>query len=121
MDALEEESYCYLTTTGRVSGEPREIEIWFALDGETLYMLSGGRERSDWVKNLIKAPSVTVRIADRTFHGTARTAADPEEEALGRRLVFEKYAPTYSGDLSDWRDSSLPIAVDMDMGGSRPG
>jgi hypothetical protein len=25
--SLASESYCYLTTTGRVSGEPREIEI----------------------------------------------------------------------------------------------
>ena len=50
------ESYCYLTTTGRVSGEPREIEIWFGLEGATLYMLSGGRDRSDWVKNLLREP-----------------------------------------------------------------
>ena len=54
--SLADESYCYLTTTGRVSGEPREIEIWFALDGTTLYMLSGGRDGSDWVKNLLRAP-----------------------------------------------------------------
>ena len=53
--ALDGESYCYLTTTGRVSGEPREIEIWFGLDGPTLYVLSGGRDRSDWVKNLMRA------------------------------------------------------------------
>ena len=25
------EQYCYLTTTGRVSGRPHEIEIWFAV------------------------------------------------------------------------------------------
>ena len=43
--ALAAEDYCYLTTTGRVSGEPREIEIWFALEGGSLYMLSGGRDR----------------------------------------------------------------------------
>jgi hypothetical protein len=57
---LSAESFCYLTTTGRVSGEPREIEIWFGLEGETLYMLSGGRERSDWVKNLRREPAVRV-------------------------------------------------------------
>jgi hypothetical protein len=33
---LADEDYCYLTTIGRVSGEPREIEIWFGLDGRTL-------------------------------------------------------------------------------------
>jgi deazaflavin-dependent oxidoreductase (nitroreductase family) len=111
--SLADESYCYLTTTGRVSGEPREIEIWFALDGTTLYMLSGGRDGSDWVKNLLREPTVTVRIADRTFDGRARVVEDASEDARARELVFEKYAPTYSGDLTDWRHSSLPIAVDL--------
>jgi deazaflavin-dependent oxidoreductase (nitroreductase family) len=113
MDSLAEESYCYLTTTGRVSGEPREIEIWFGLEGKTLYMLSGGGDRSDWVKNLIKTPAVTVRIADQTFEGSARRVSDPDEDARARRLLFDKYSPSYSGDLAQWRDTALPIAVDL--------
>src|SRR5256885_15125494 len=113
MNDLAGESYCYLTTTGRVSGEPREIEIWFGLEGDTLYMLSGGRDRSDWVKNLVKTPEVTVRIGDRAFEGRARVVADEEEDALARRLLFDKYSAGYSGDLSDWRDTALPIAVDL--------
>ena len=59
--ALAAEQYCYLTTTGRTSGEPREIEIWFGLDGESLYLMSGGRDRSHWVRNMRKEPAVTVR------------------------------------------------------------
>src|SRR5919198_4125925 len=41
--------YAYLTTTGRVTGRPHEIEIWFALHAGTVYVLSGGGDRSDWV------------------------------------------------------------------------
>jgi deazaflavin-dependent oxidoreductase (nitroreductase family) len=111
--SLADESYCYLTTTGRVSGEPREIEIWFGLAGDTLYMLSGGRDRSDWVKNLIKTPEVSVRIGERTFEGRARVVADEQEDVLARRLLFDKYSAGYSGDLSNWRDTALPIAVDL--------
>lgn len=110
---LADEDYCYLTTTGRISGEPREIEIWFGLEGQTLYMLSGGRDRSDWVKNLMREPRVSVRIADRAFDGRARVVDDPDEEARARSLLFEKYSPGYSGDLGDWRERSLPIAVDL--------
>jgi deazaflavin-dependent oxidoreductase (nitroreductase family) len=113
LTGLADESYCYLTTTGRVSGEPREIEIWFGLEGSTLYMLSGGRDRSDWVENLIREPRVNVRIADRTLDGRARVVTDPAEDARARRLLFDKYDEGYSGDLSDWRDRSLPIAVDL--------
>ena len=63
---LSAEEYCYLTTTGRVSGRPHTIEIWFGVNGSTLYLLSGS-QKSDWVKNLLKEPAVTVRIAKYTF------------------------------------------------------
>jgi len=107
-----DEDYCYLTTTGRRTGRPHEIEIWFALDGGVLYLLSGGGHRSDWVRNLEAEPSVTVRIAEASGAGTARIVRDPEEDALARRLLPEKYAPRYRGDLDRWSRESLPIAVD---------
>jgi len=111
--SLASESYCYLTTTGRVSGKPREIEIWFGLDGDTLYMLSGGGERSNWVKNLTRDPEVRVRIRDQSLEGTARIVTDQDEDARARRLLLEKYTPGYSGDLSDWGETALPVAVDL--------
>lgn len=113
LQTLADEDFCYLTTTGRVTGRPHVIEIWFALgpDG-TLYMLSGGRDRSDWVKNLSEAPSVKIRIADETFEGRARVVADPEEDELARRLLVEKYEKR-PGSLDNWRRASLPVAVDF--------
>ena len=111
--SLASESYCYLTTTGRVSGEPREIEIWFGLDGDTLYMLSGGRDRSDWVKNLIREPGVRVRIADRTFEGQARIVSAEDEDARARHLLLEKYSAGYGCDLSEWGETAMPVAVNL--------
>jgi deazaflavin-dependent oxidoreductase (nitroreductase family) len=111
---LAEESVCYLTTAGRVTGRPHEIEIWFALVPETytLYMLSGGGDRSDWVKNLRRNPGVTVRIAQRRFAGLAREARDPEEDELARRLLVEKYESS-PGSLENWRRRALPVVVDL--------
>ena len=108
------EQYCYLTTTGRRSGEPREIEIWFGLEGSILYMLSGGRDRSNWVRNLLADPAVSVRIGDRRFEGSARVVEDPGEDALARRLVLDKYSQGYSGDLGDYGRNALPVAVDLE-------
>lgn len=34
--------YCYLTTTGRHTGTPHRIEIWFSLHDGIVYILSGG-------------------------------------------------------------------------------
>ena len=108
------EQYCYLTTTGRVTGHPHQIEIWFAIDRDTLYLLSGGGGRSDWVKNLRREPAVTVEIVSCAFGGRARVVTDPTEDERARALVYEKYAPGYRGDLANWRRSALPIAVDLE-------
>jgi deazaflavin-dependent oxidoreductase (nitroreductase family) len=95
-----------------VSGRPHEIEIWFAIEDRTLYMLSGGRDRSDWVKNLQHTPEVTVRIAAERFDGHARVVEEGEEDELARRLLVEKYARR-PGSLSNWRRTALPVAVDL--------
>jgi deazaflavin-dependent oxidoreductase (nitroreductase family) len=105
--------FCYLTTRGRVSGRPHRIEIWFALDGATLYLLSGGRDRSDWVRNLGKTPEVTVELGADVFAGRARIVEDAAEDERARALVHDKYAAGYGGDLTRWRRSALPIAVDL--------
>lgn len=111
--ALGNEQYCYLTTRGRVTGRPHRIEIWFATDKDTVYMLSGGGTRSDWVKNLRLTPAVTLEVGACRFEGHARVVADPAEDELARALLYEKYAGGYGGDLSGWRRSALPIAVDV--------
>jgi deazaflavin-dependent oxidoreductase (nitroreductase family) len=109
---LASEEYCYLTTVGRVSGRPHEVEMWFSLHDSTLYMLSGGGDRSDWVRNLRRNPRVSVRISDETFEGQARVVTDPAEDDLARRLLVDKYERT-PGSLSGWRRSALPVAVDL--------
>jgi deazaflavin-dependent oxidoreductase (nitroreductase family) len=117
MDDQGGHAFCYLTTTGRVSGRSHTIEIWFALHGRTLYLLSGGGDRSDWVRNLQSDPAVTVRLGRRDadeLPGRARVVeAGTDEDELARRLVAGKYQPGYGGDLSGWRRSALPVAVDL--------
>jgi len=114
LERLSAEQFLYLTTTGRRTGLPREIEIWFGMRGRAVYMLAGGREKSDWVRNLLANASVTVRLGDTTFAGAARVLSpDTEEDADARRMLLEKYEPTYSGDLKEWGESALPIAVDL--------
>jgi deazaflavin-dependent oxidoreductase (nitroreductase family) len=114
------EDFCYLTTTGRVTGKPHEIEIWFGLDpgGQTLYMLAGGGDTSDWVKNLHQDPEVWVRIADEHFDGRARVVENTEEDDLARRLLVGKYERN-PGSLANWGRTALPVAVDLDL--SAPG
>lgn len=108
---IDKHDYCYVRTTGRLTGKPHEIEIWFALRGDTIYILAGNHD-SDWVKNVRKQPSVPVRIGRRTYAGTARVVTTKREDALARRLLLAKYSPT-NADLDDWGRTALPVAIDL--------
>jgi deazaflavin-dependent oxidoreductase (nitroreductase family) len=110
------EQYCYLTTTGRVTGDPHEIEIWFGLNDRTLYLLSEGRDKSDWVKNLIKTPAVTVRIMRKKFKATARLVTDSQEEMMARQLLATKYEQWRVGQsFSRWARTALVVGIDLDI------
>lgn len=112
---FKEEDYCYLTTTGRVSGRPHEIEIWFGLNDHTLYLLSEGREKSDWVKNLLKNPAVKVRIAKKYFNGTARLVTDEQDEMNARTMLATKYQQWRVGQkFSHWARTALVVGIDLD-------
>ena len=71
------EHFLYLTTTGRRTGLPREIEIWFVEHDGCYYMVSEGRDRAHWVQNIQKSAEVTFSIGPRSDRaaGLARTTA----------------------------------------------
>ena len=94
-----------------MSGDPHEIEIWFALHDGVVYLLSGGGDRSDWVRNLRASVDVRIRLGSQTRAAVAREVTEPDEDALARRLLVEKYRPRYSGELDEWGRTSLSVAV----------
>jgi deazaflavin-dependent oxidoreductase (nitroreductase family) len=113
-ERLASESFCYLTTVGRRTGKPHTIEIWFARENGTLYLLSGGGDRADWVRNVRKTPAVQVRIGTRRVSARAREVEAPEEDALARRLLDRKYMGWKDGKrLSSWALGALPVAIDL--------
>lgn len=111
------DDFVYLTTTGRVSGRPHEIEIWYSRVADTLYILAGGGRGSDWVRNLEATPECTLRLQGVDLTGIGRildaAGADPREARVARDTVFEKYDPRYDGSLASWRESALPVAIDL--------
>jgi deazaflavin-dependent oxidoreductase (nitroreductase family) len=121
-----EEDFCYLTTTGRVSGRPHTIEIWFGVRGDAIYLMAGGRDRADWVRNLRKEPVVEVRFGSpgATAHaGHARVVdaqTDPQTDAAARHLLAAKYQEWQAGEegrtLSGWARTALPVEIRFDAG-----
>src|SRR5690554_3340414 len=86
------EEFAYLTTTGRKSGNPHRIEIWFGVHDGRIYLMSGGRDRSDWVKNLQSDPRVSIDIADEAHVGVATVLAETSvADAVARMILVQKY------------------------------
>ncbi len=115
--------FCDLTTTGRVTGTPHTIEIWFALDPEDatrLAMMAGGGRKSDWVRNLEKTPSVTITLGTLHYLATARiVTADEPDDALIRRLLVEKYRSP-SQPLDTWGRTALPVLFTLHPNEAKP-
>jgi len=113
---LSKEDYCYLTTIGRKSGNPHEIEIWFGIQDDSLYLLSGGGDDSDWVKNLRANSNVTVRIAAQAFTGIARIVDEDKEATMARHMLAGKYQGWKEGQsLSEWGKTALIVGIDLRM------
>ena len=100
------EEFCYLTTTGRKTGNPHEIEIWFCIHDNSIYLMAGGGETADWVQNLIQNPVATIRIAKEFFTVTARFDKDKAEDESVRNLMADKYHSSIFGE-------SFPMIANM--------
>jgi deazaflavin-dependent oxidoreductase (nitroreductase family) len=114
-ERLGDEDFCYLTTTGRKSGRPHEIEIWFGIRDGILYLLSGGGDAADWVKNIRKDPNVRIRINSQRAALRARfLPAGSREDLAARELLDAKYMEWRAGEkLSSWARGALPVAIDL--------
>jgi deazaflavin-dependent oxidoreductase (nitroreductase family) len=114
LEALDGEPFCYLTTVGRRTGRAHTIEIWFTAGAGSLYLISGGGGRSDWVKNLVSDPEASVRVKDRTatVRARVRLPAGPERDAAVDAL-HAKYRSQVSGTVDDWRRRAFIVALDV--------
>ncbi len=94
MTRAAEPPYLYLTTTGRRSRQPREIEIWFTRSERRYYVIAENGARAQWVQNLRADPRVRWRVAGGAFSGQARvvdTATEPALNEVVQALSQEKY------------------------------
>ena len=84
-NSFEGEQYLYLTTRGRKSGMPREIEIWFTHHNGRFYVIAE-YDTSHWLQNLRANPAATVRVGKMTFPVAARILSSEFDPELQRQI-----------------------------------
>ncbi len=89
---------CMFTTTGRSSGRPHRIEIWFGVLDDVIYLISGNGSSADWYRNALAHPEVTIELGGQRISCTARRVSDPNERRRVGELMGAKYP--WDGDPS---------------------
>lgn len=84
--------FMVLTTTGRKSGQPRRTGIEYHRYRGRMYVMNGYGMRSDWYRNLLKDPRVTVQTDQGTQSCLARPLTTDEEYAEVFGMVEENRA-----------------------------
>ena len=90
-NGLQNDSTIEITVTGRSSGRPFSLPIWFTLDGNTLYLIPVKGSETQWYKNLRKRPSIQLSAHGKTLTANARFLTD--QAHLDR--VLEKFRDKY--------------------------
>ncbi|HET9919227.1 MAG TPA: nitroreductase/quinone reductase family protein [Ktedonobacteraceae bacterium] len=80
-----------ITVTGRTSGRPISLPIWFALESNTLYLIPVKGSDTEWYKNLCKTPTIHVSAHGKTVTASAHVHTDQEHLDHVLELFREKY------------------------------
>ena len=109
-----------ITTTGRQTGQPRRIEIWFHRVDDQYYITgTPGRPRS-WYANLVAHPQFTFHLkqsATADLPATARPVTDTaeREKILGRILeTLDGFTSAPGQEPAAWVAGSPLVEVTFD-------
>lgn len=106
-EALERDRTVDITTTGRKTGQPRRIEIWFyQLEGRTF--LTGSPGTRDWYANLLAHPRFTFHLKQ-TVRRDLQAGAEPITDPGTRREILSHLFPRIKGEALEERVGGSPL------------
>src|SRR5437588_8509368 len=109
--ALQGTNEIEITVTGRTSGRTHSYPIWFALDGNKLYLIPVKGSDTGWYKNMLETP--TIRLATRggkTLTASARLITD--EAQLDK--ILEKFRDKYGRNVKSYYPK-YDVAVEVPL------
>jgi len=108
--ALQGSNEIEITVTGRTSGRSLTYPVWFALDGDKLYLIPVKGSDTDWYKNLRKTPAIRLQASGKTFTTSARLLTDQTQ--IGE--VLEKFRDKYGRNVQSYYPK-LDVAVEVPL------
>lgn len=108
------EKLIHLTTTGRKTGRPHTVELWFAIDGGKIYLSHEGEE-TDWMKNIRHNSRVSFVIGNRKLAGAARYLRnDTNETEKAKVALYKKYYGKAGKEIiDDWFSLSRLLVIEL--------
>lgn len=100
-----------ITVTGRSSDLPISLPIWFAVDGNTLYLIPVKGSETEWYKNLRKTPSIRLQARGKTLTAHARFLTDQAQ----LDQVLEKFRDKYGRNVKSYYpryDVAVEVSLD---------
>jgi deazaflavin-dependent oxidoreductase (nitroreductase family) len=109
---------CDITTTGRTSGKPRRIEIWYVWAGERIY-ITGTPGPRDWYANMLAEPRFTFHVkegaqADLPARATPITDLAERRRIMGDVMRNNSWFKAQHFDLDAWVAGSPLVEVEFD-------
>jgi deazaflavin-dependent oxidoreductase (nitroreductase family) len=92
--------FVVLTTTGRVSKQPRHTMLEFSVVDGKIYLGSGWGERPGWCKNIAADPRVTLQSRSGIASALARRVTDHEEMARLYHVAKARKSPVWKEYLA---------------------
>lgn len=110
--ALRDRKEISITVKGRRSGREVTLPVWFSLEEKTLWLLPVHGSRTQWYRNVLKDPTITVRAGRHTLTAAVR----PRTERTAVQRVLGQFRKKYSAkDVARYYDNSdvvveVPVA-----------
>ena len=108
--AVQNTSEIEITVTGRTSGRSLSYPVWFALDGDRLYLIPVKGSDTEWYKNVRKTPTIRLTARGKTLTASPRFLTD--QAHLGR--ILEKFRDKYGRNVKSYYPK-FDVAVEIPL------
>jgi deazaflavin-dependent oxidoreductase (nitroreductase family) len=108
---LHEQLELQLTDRGRRSGQEHRRPVWFVVEGNIVHLLPVSGSDTNWYRNILSHPQVTLTVNGESLTTTTRAVTDPP--LVG--ATVDRFRARYgAGEVARYY-TKLDVAVEIDL------